>query len=184
MKAYRLIDSLWNSFEKRRKILTLAVCLFWFIQYVIQTAFFFSLSQVHNYSSLFEFMEHMDSYTGSILIRIAYQFITIPTVSLTSIFNSFFKAFSFIDVVFILLTIYWFLQADKKKACLFVGSNILMIAILFIFLTVGMQVNSIQNLIDSLYVLSLISLVLHIVFILILLFSLVQNCMKWAKLNY
>ena len=95
MKLYRLIDSLWNSFEKRRRILSLFVFLYWFLQYVLQALFFLSLVQVHDYHSLFAFMKDMDAYTGSILIRIAYRFITIPTVSITSFLSSLWNAMSF-----------------------------------------------------------------------------------------
>ena len=169
MKLYRLIDSLWNSFEKRRRILSLFVFLYWFLQYVLQALFFLSLVQVHDYHSLFAFMKDMDAYTGSILIRIAYRFITIPTVSITSFLSSLWNAMSLFDLLFILLTILWFLQANKKKAGLFTGGNVFM------------RADSIQSLIQCLHVLSLWSLVAHIVFIVILMFNLVQNCLKWVK---
>lgn len=181
MKLYRLIDSLWNTFEKRRRILSLFVFLYWFLQYVLQALFFLSLVQVHDYHSLFAFMNEMDAYTGSILIRIAYRFITIPTVSVTSLLSSLWNAMSFFDLLFILLTILWFLQANKKKAGLFIGGNVLMLTMLFIGLMIGMRADSIQSLIQCLHVLSLCSLVVHIVFIVILMFNLVQNCLKWVK---
>ena len=181
LKLYRLIDSLWNSFEKRRRILSLFVFLYWFLQYVLQALFFLSLVQVHDYHSLFAFMKDMDAYTGSILIRIAYRFITIPTVSITSFLSSLWNAMSFFDLLFILLTILWLLQANKKKAGLFIGGNVLMLIVLFIGLMIGMRADSIQSLIQCLHVLSLWSLVAHIVFIVILMFNLVQNCLKWVK---
>ena len=126
-------------------------------------------------------MNEMDAYTGSILIRIAYRFITIPTVSVTSFLSSLWNAMSFFDLLFILLTILWFLQANKKKAGLFIGGNVLMLTMLFIGLMIGMRADSIQSLIQCLHVLSLCSLVVHIVFIVILMFNLVQNCLKWVK---
>ena len=56
-----------------------------------------------------------------------------------------------------------------------------MLIVLFIGLMMGMRADSIQSLIQSLHVLSLWSLAAHIVFIVILMFNLVQNCLKWVK---
>lgn len=154
------------------------VCLFWLVQYIWQFLFFWALFQVQDYDSLFAFMEQMHQYESSILVKMAYTFITMPAVSLNSVLHSIVSAITLWDLFFIGISILWFLQANKKKAGIFLGLNVAMLAMIFFFLMMGMQVSSISSLITLLHTLSILCLLIHSGFIGVLLFIFVQHIVK------
>ena len=180
MKLYSWIDRLFDTKEKRRSCLQGIVALFWLWQYLWQLLFFFSLFQVVDYDTLFEFMTGMDHYTSSIFVNVAYRFISIPTVSFVSILHSVLNSIDFMTILFLALTLLWTLQTKKKPLIWFCTLNLLLIFVVFVSLIIAMKSTSLQMVIQILHIMAGFCLGVTIVLFMWLLVKFVHSMIKRA----
>ena len=138
---------------------------------------------MRNYDSLFLFMNIMSGYTSSYLIQFSYEMISKGTISFINIGESFADLFSVSFLIWIILTILFCLQVNRRKVIAFAFFNILWIFVIVIFLEKGFYSSSIEELVTFLHQLSITGLMGSGLSLGYLLFKFVQICCRNQKIS-
>lgn len=169
MKILKWIDNNFlDSFDKRVFLFMCLVGFYWLWQAIWQIILFFNLYQLSDYSSLFALHSNLDSYSSSVLVRMIYKIISGSFYVLNCI--------NFIDIFcvigYILLIKKW------KISTIILGLKWIWLGIC---LFIGLQSNSLNIVIFLLKMLGAGSIVFEIGFMIIMLYSLVNELFSLDK---
>lgn len=183
MKIYQSIDRLFDTFSKRACFVAILVLAYWAWQNIWQGVFMFDLVRVSDYDALFSFYESLGQYSHSLLIEIILDMISNNSVSLLSILNAVINNVKIVDILAIFFTIVLFMKSRQKKSWfILIIVYILMFAVVEGSLFLGFQVSSIDELVEILHILSIVTLVFECFIVIYITYRIVGHVFEYIRL--
>lgn len=172
MKIFNWIDSLFDTRRKRVLWLIVLAAIYWFWTDVWEILFFSKLTSLSGYESLFEFLQVMDRYDKTLLIRIIYS--VVSNAQLT--FKGILQSISLMDLLLLMATGLVFCQEEMKihKKLLLMTEGIFLIG-LMIFLLMGFQAGTLAGVIGILRYIGIFGIIMKLIQAGIILFDLIKN---------
>lgn len=172
MKLYNWIDSFLDSKQKRRNVFLLLCLVYWLWQNIWQAIFYFQLFKISNYESLFNFLENMNQYNQSVLVKMIYEIVTTGNFDVVRLALQ----FHFLDLIIIFITVLFYKTSDKKKRWRVLIS--LFLCLMFydiILLALGFQQGSLSGVVNVLHWISIGSLAIESAIIAFILMGLIEK---------
>ena len=185
MKIYNWIDSFFSTKEKRRLFLWIVTAIYWLWQNAWQSYLFIELFKLSDYTSLFRFLENMNIFTQSFLVRMLYVIVMkSSSYSLIYVIGFILSQLTVFDIFFLISTaLLYESSTSKRKWHVLMISLLLMICCDIIIIVFGYQQVSLTGVVRLLKYLAIGSLVVEIAHVGLLLIGLVENIKHFVEIN-
>ena len=172
MKIFNWIDSLFDTRQKRVLWLIVSVSIYWIWTAVWEIMFFSKLISITDYASLFDFLNIMDRYDKTVLIRIVFSVVSSSGLTIKGILRS----LSLLDVLFLMGTALVMLQTEAKihKVWLGITETGFLIG-LMILLIMGFRSGTLAAVINILRYIGMFGIGVKLIQAGIILFDLIKN---------
>ena len=171
------IDRLFDSFEKRQAWFQLLILFYWLWQFIWLALFLVQVFSIGDYNSLFQLLLKTDEYSSCLLIRVAMVWIAHST-SIVSVLQS----FAGIDIFCVIGTILLCCSTSIKKWWFLFLMALVLISIVFLSIIMGLQAQSLNQVIAVLKGMAHVSICIVIIEILFILIIIAKKVLNISKL--